>query len=84
MAVKTELTINVLVVDMKLNGIGVSQGGEELIKGDESFIRIKNSCGDTTNFVTDKPRKVDWGLSDREKVILLGCPKCHTVSFKFD
>lgn len=58
--------------------------GEELIKGNESFIRIKNSCGDTTNFVTDKPGKGDWGLPDREKVILLGCPKCHTISFKFD
>ena len=34
---------------------------EELIKGDESFIRIKNSCSDTTNFVTDKPKK---GIGD--------------------
>lgn len=58
--------------------------GEELVKGDESFIRIKNGCGDKTTFKTDKPRKVDWGLPDAEKVILLGCPKCHTVSFRFD
>ena len=58
--------------------------GEELIKGDESFIRIKNSCSDTTIFVTDKPKKGDWGLPDREEVILLGCPKCHTISFKFN
>lgn len=58
--------------------------GMEFIKGDESFIRIKNGCGDTTAFKTDKPRKVDWGLPDTEKVILLGCPKCGMISFKFD
>ena len=58
--------------------------GEELVKGDESFIRILNSYGDTTDFETDKPRYVSWGLPDTEKVMLLGCPKCHTVSFQFD
>ena len=58
--------------------------GEELVKGDESFIKIKNSCGESTTFTTDKPKTVDWGLLGREEVILLGCPKCYTVSFKFD
>jgi len=54
------------------------------IKGDESFIRIENSIGRTTTFETDKSKDVDWGLPDTEKVILLGCPKCKTVSFKID
>ena len=57
--------------------------GEELVKGDESFIRIENDCGNTSDFNTDKPKEGYWGYP-REKVILLGCPKCHTVSFKFN
>lgn len=51
------------------------------IKGDESFIKIE-AYGNIIQFNTDKPRKVDWGLPDTEKVILLGCPKCGGVSFK--
>ena len=53
-------------------------------KGDESFIRIKNNIGETTDFNTDKPREVSWGFPETEKVILLGCPKCGVVSFKID
>ena len=52
------------------------------IKGDESFIQIENSIRETSAFNTDKPRKVDYGPSNTEKVILLGCPKCGCVSFK--
>jgi len=47
-------------------------------------LRIENSIGRTTTFETDKSKDVDWGLPDTEKVILLGCPKCKTVSFKID
>lgn len=54
----------------------------EMIKGDESFIRIKSNERNTDNFDTDKPRHVDWGLLDTEEIVLLGCPKCHSVSFK--
>lgn len=56
--------------------------GNEMVKGDESFIRIKSDSRDTYNFNTDKPRPVDYGALDTETVILLGCPKCHTVSFQ--
>lgn len=58
--------------------------GKEMIKGDESFIRIINNCGKTTNFKTDKPKHVDYGSPDTEGVILIGCPKCNSVSFQFD
>ena len=51
------------------------------IKGDESFIVIENSYGDTTSFKTDNPREVSWGPPDTKNVILLGCPKCRAVSF---
>lgn len=56
-------------------------------KGDESFIKImcerRSGNGIISNgFNTDKPRHVDYGLPDTEKAILLGCPKCGTVSFK--
>lgn len=54
------------------------------IKGDESFIKIKNTYRDTICFDTDKPRHVDWGKPATEMVLLLGCPKCGTVSFQFD
>ena len=54
--------------------------GTGFIKGDESFIKITPKYGDM--MYTDKPRKVDYGRPDTEKVILLGCPKCSTVSFK--
>ena len=55
--------------------------------GDEPFIQItcERVSGNRTIdnlFNTDKPREVDYGLPDTEKVILLGCPKCGTVSFK--
>lgn len=56
--------------------------GSEMVKGDESFIRIKSDARNTYNFDTDKPRPVDYGALDTEGVILLGCPKCHTVSFQ--
>lgn len=52
------------------------------IKGDESFIKIENSIGETTEFNTDKPRYTSWGLPKTKKVTLLGCPKCGGVSFK--
>lgn len=56
--------------------------GNEMVKGDESFIRVRSDARDTYNFDTDKPRPVSYGSLDTEKVILLGCPKCHTVSFQ--
>ena len=56
--------------------------GSEMIKGDESFIRIRSNARNTYNFDTDKPRHVDYGFPDIEEVILLGCPKCHSVSFQ--
>lgn len=56
--------------------------GNEMVKGDESFIRVRSDVRDTSNFDTDKPRPVSYGSLDTEKVILLGCPKCHTVSFQ--
>ena len=52
------------------------------VKGDESFVKIKKVDYASIAFDTDKPRKVDWGSPDTEKVILLGCPKCGVVSFK--
>lgn len=52
------------------------------VKGDESFIKIHSPDNKTTAFCTDKPRHVDYGLPATENVILLGCPKCGTVSFK--
>ena len=62
---------------------------EGYIKGDESFIQISPNfvSGNrkiTNTFDTDRTRKVDWGLPDTEKVILLGCPKCLVISFKID
>lgn len=56
--------------------------GSEMIKGDESFIRIKSSQSNTTNFDSDKSRYVNWGFLDMEQIVLLGCPKCHSVSFE--
>lgn len=56
--------------------------GNEMVKGDESFIRIKSDARDTYNFDTDKPRPIDYGALDTERIILLGCPKCHTISFQ--
>ena len=44
---------------------------DRFLKGDESFIRIKSV------FETDKPRV----YGEYEKVLLLGCPKCGTVSY---
>ena len=61
---------------------GKKYEGSNFVKGDESFIRIINGVGRTTSFDTDKPREVNWGMEDTEKVVLLGCPKCGTVSFK--
>ena len=55
--------------------------GEQFVKGDESFIKIENSVGRTTTFETDKPRDVDYGERDCERVTLLGCPKCGSVSY---
>ena len=54
------------------------------IKGDESFIKIHSDGRTTRCFKTDKPRHVDYGIPANEKIILLGCPKCGTVSFKID
>lgn len=58
--------------------------GNEMVKGNESFIRIKNNGSNIINFDTDKPRYISWGLPDIERVVLLGCPKCHSVSFQID
>lgn len=58
--------------------------GEEFIKGNESFIRIESDNRDSYNFSTDKPKEVSWGLPGYQKAMLLGCPKCGTVSFKLD
>lgn len=59
--------------------------GDGFIKGDKSFVEIKNSMGRITTFETD----IEKGINNRrevvyEKVSLLGCPKCGGVSFKFD
>lgn len=58
--------------------------GNEMVKGDESFIRIKSNTRDISDFNTDKPRHVDWGTPQTEQITLLGCPKCHSVSFQID
>ena len=49
-----------------------------VIQGNEPFVVIES---DAYSFKTDVERKVSWGLSDYEKAILLGCPKCGCVSF---
>ena len=59
--------------------------GDGFIKGDKSFIEIKNSMGRITTFETDVEKEIDYGREVvYEKVGLLGCPKCGGVSFKFD
>lgn len=50
------------------------------IKGDEPFIVINSSNEFTTSFGTDKPVE---GWEHNERVFLLGCPKCKSVSFQF-
>ena len=57
-------------------------GSMSFIKGDESFIKIRNR--DIGCFETDKPRHVDYGLHANETATLLGCPKCGAVSFKIN
>lgn len=53
------------------------------IKGDESFIRIDNPVNRRYSFETDRPNYNCYGTT-YEEVILLGCPKCHSISFEFD
>lgn len=54
------------------------------IKGDESFVVIFDNCK-ASLFETDIPNKNNCisGLHTKyEFVMLLGCPKCKTVSYK--
>jgi hypothetical protein len=53
----------------------------DFVKGDESFIQIKNDVGGTIAFRTDKPRDADY--RDYQTTYLLGCPKCGCVSCRF-
>ena len=52
----------------------------EYVKGDEAFIWIDSGNEFVKSFTTDKPVR---GWSHMERVILLGCPKCKSVSFQF-
>lgn len=58
------------------------------VKGDEPFIIIINTLDDTHKFKTDKQKPVHtvgWmPITEAGKVVLLGCPKCGCVSYKFD
>lgn len=56
---------------------------DDFIKGDASFIQIHSPHEYMTCFETDKPYYTSHGSQASEKVILLGCPKCKTISFKF-
>lgn len=50
------------------------------VKGDEPFILIDSGNEFVHSFMTDKPIE---GYVHKERVLLLGCPKCKAVSFQF-
>lgn len=58
--------------------------GYDYIKGDEDFIKIINQVDRMGVFETDKKDDYYESYYCRTKeVILLGCPKCSCVSYKF-
>lgn len=58
------------------------EGGFDIVVGDEPFIVIENGVGKSTTFETDKFRGADYDDPLCERVYLLGCPNCSTVSFQ--
>lgn len=50
------------------------------VKGDEPFISIDSGNEFTNSFMTDKPSE---GLVHKKRVVLLGCPKCKSVSYQW-
>lgn len=56
------------------------RNGYSYIKGDEDFIKIVNPFDKMGTFETDREKEYSF---ENEKVVLLGCPKCSCVSYKF-
>lgn len=58
-------------------------GNYERTVGDEDFIRIESGLSDS-EFETDVKQEGYYGYESRyQRVTLLGCPKCKTVSYQF-